>query len=67
MLIRLGMVGIAVVLKVMHSQRVNGMDGLFGESKYRGELGLFADGVKSRNETGVARQEHRKVFLKSAA
>jgi hypothetical protein len=66
-LVRLGMVGIAVMLKIMHGERVNGPDGLMGEGEYRSELGMFADGVKSRKETGVARQERRKVFLKAAA
>ena len=66
-LVWLGLVGIAVVLEVIHGQRVNGLDSLMREGEYWSELGLFADGVKSRKETGVARQECRKVLLKAAA
>ena len=41
-LVRLRTVGVAVVLKVMHRERVDGQDGLLRESKYLRELGLFA-------------------------
>ena len=67
MLVRRGTVGVAVVLVVVHCERVDGLDGLWREGENWSELGCFADGVKSRKETGVARQECRKVFLKAAA
>jgi hypothetical protein len=54
------------VLKVEHCLRVDDLDGLLRKGKHGSELGTGADGVKSRKETGVARQKCRKVYLEDA-
>lgn len=65
--LRLRAVGEYVKLEVVHRARVDSSDGLLREGENRCELRTGTDGVKSRKETGVARQESRKVFLASAA
>ena len=57
MCIQLRRVDVVVLLDIVHSARLNCLDGLLSKGENCRELGMGSDGVKGRKETGVARQQ----------